>query len=126
MAIPAGLPVEFTADGMRHAINVAAEEAHVSVLNLTIESSEFPLLVGMICSEKDLERLLLHLPSDYEFRRLDAYSDYRVMGFVPDKYVPANSWEAARVRRGRRAKALLLEIGAPEQPFRGHSVREGL
>jgi hypothetical protein len=69
VAPPANMDAAYTKEGLTHAMQDAAKAAGITLVELQIDDSEFPFLVGVICAnEQDMEKL------KEEIRKMPAYN----------------------------------------------------
>jgi hypothetical protein len=64
---PADMSAAYSKDGLIRAIQAAARNAGITVKRVEIDDSEFPFLVGVICSQGDYSKLKA------QFRKMDGY-----------------------------------------------------
>jgi hypothetical protein len=64
---PANLDVRYTKEGVKSAVQLAAQNAGVSLKGLEVEDSEYPFLVGVWCEPQAYAKLL------DEIKKLDGY-----------------------------------------------------
>ena len=108
VAAPAGLPASYTPDGLRQAIQTAAQQAGATLRKIEIEDSEFPALVGVICEHDDYVKLMSQIKTMSEYADQGGVGGqlYHAMGIIPYQAFPADSSEIIEHRLMLREQML--------------------
>lgn len=64
---PANMDARYTKEGLTDAVQSAAQNAGITVKKLTIDDSEFPFLIGVVCAGSDASKLKA------EIKKMDGY-----------------------------------------------------
>jgi hypothetical protein len=91
--LPAHMDAKYTKEGLNNAIQLASQNAGITLNKIEVDDSEFPFLVGVICSGSDMTKLIA------EIKKMDGYhwggsaSSDNCMAFciVPDKAYPGKA-----------------------------------
>jgi len=64
---PSNMDARYTTEGLSNAVQIAAQNAGITVKGLAIEGSEFPYIIGVICKGSDVVKL------KSELKKMDGY-----------------------------------------------------
>jgi len=99
---PPDMDAHYTGQGLTDAIHLAAQRAGITVKGVTIDDSEFPFIVGVVCGGSDFPKLKneLRQMSDYEYGggvgndvNSDGSDTCNVFNIVPYRAFPNDSEE---------------------------------
>jgi hypothetical protein len=114
---PANMDVRYTKEGLISAVQLAANNAGVSLQGLEVEDSEYPFLVGVFCEPKDYAKLV------DEIKKLDGYgysgsvggSDtYHSLNITPAGTYPGAAAEQISRRVMLRQQAFYQKLSPPK------------
>ncbi len=117
VAVATNMPSAYTKEGLISALQAAAGAADISLKKLEIDDSEFPFVVGVICSSKgEMEKL------KDQIRRMPIYSytggvgggDRYAMNLVHHTAFPADARERIRRRVPLREQILFERLNGKQ------------
>jgi len=87
---PANLQASYSQTGLINAIKAAARRASILVERVEIDDSEYPFLVGVVCSEESFPKLKEEIRkiSDYEYQGSVGSHNCYTMSIVPHRAYP--------------------------------------
>ncbi len=94
VAPPANLDASYTKEGLTHAMQVAAQNAGISLVKLEIDHSEFPFLVGVVAANRsEMEKLKEQIRTmvAYNYTGGVGGNDTYAMNLVPNSAFPAEA-----------------------------------
>jgi len=117
----ADMDARYTAQGLTDAVQRAASNAGIKVKKVTIEDSEFPFLVGVICEGSDFIKLKGELArlDGYNFaggigndRNSDGSDTCNVVNIVPYQADPPETYQRVYHRLGLRQQVFYDKINS--------------
>lgn len=118
---PANLDARYTAEGLKDAVLEAAHRANIHVKSITIDDSEFPYLVGVICGGSDAIKLKKEIKkmAGYEYGgsvgndvNSDGSDTCNVFNMVPYSAFPHGSGQQIYHRLGLREQVFQEKLAS--------------
>lgn len=105
---PADMSAAYSKDGLIKAVQTAARNAGITVKRVEIDDSEYPFLVGVICSEGDYPKLKdqLRKLAGYAYNGSVGGDTHNAMNIVPYQVYPPALFERITHRTGLRMQVL--------------------
>jgi hypothetical protein len=113
---PANLNPAYTKQGLQEALQIAAQNAGISLKKVQVEDSEFPCLLGVVTAPGDWERLKAQLKKldGYEYSGAVGSDTYNAFSITPPRAVPSAVGQGLFRRTNLRMQVLADQLNLPE------------
>ena len=109
---PPGLDPKYTAEGLSNAVQLAANNAGLSLTHLVIDDSEYPGIIAIVIPKGDIDKIndQIKAMAGYEYNGSISSQTCKVFNMVPYRAYPSDAVQRIHHRLGLREQVLFDRV----------------